>query len=279
MYCFRCGGAISSNDEFCPHCGERIKVNEEVKTTSNSTISMVLGIISCILFWIPFISIPLAVVALVLGIRARKDEHHNFVGIILGVISLVLTIVSIILVILFFRYLISHSNEFIDDMQLDGVIDKYKNYFEDDYEENFELRGNSFTASDGSVLYLNTDNSYIWYLDDDVHDDNYSQGFIRIYEGLDAVEYVVNHLNDFDIGIGDYNNFFKEEKYENDDCYLLVLNCNKVMKNTVESNDVKDVIYYFGYYSYDKKKFNTIHLNNLKRETFSLKKKLGDIDV
>lgn len=84
---------------------KELKANEKGKPSKGQT-SMVLGIISLACILIPFgilASIPLAILAIIFGSQARKDNHNDGkaqAGIILGIVSLGLIALAIFLVIL-----------------------------------------------------------------------------------------------------------------------------------------------------------------------------------
>ena len=51
MYCSKCGKEITSNGEFCEHCGTRIKsVNSSTKNSTLSAIILVIVAIIIVLF-------------------------------------------------------------------------------------------------------------------------------------------------------------------------------------------------------------------------------------
>lgn len=73
---------------------------------TKAIVSLVLGIAGLVLFWVPLIGLVLGIVALVLGLKAKKDSEQQpsvyggkglaLAGLILGVISTVLGLLYLI---------------------------------------------------------------------------------------------------------------------------------------------------------------------------------------
>ena len=110
MYCTNCGNKINKNEKYCTNCGQICnKKNEEnidktltEPTVENDNIPTILGIIACVFFWIPLISIPLAVTSIIIGINQKKITNKTSTGTILGIVSLILTTIAIITIILYY---------------------------------------------------------------------------------------------------------------------------------------------------------------------------------
>lgn len=62
-----------------------------------------------------------------------------------------------------------------------------------------EFTGNSFRASDGSVIYFEEEGSFVWYQDDSDHSDNYYSGTYDVYFGEEAEDYIVNDLAEYGV--------------------------------------------------------------------------------
>lgn len=74
--------------------------------------SMVLGIIALLSVWLWFVSIPLAVIALVLGIIARKNKAGRGMAIAGIITSAIAIVVSAIIVIIFLAFIGGASDAF-----------------------------------------------------------------------------------------------------------------------------------------------------------------------
>ena len=62
-----------------------------------------------------------------------------------------------------------------------------------------EFTGNSFRASDGSVIYFEEEGGFVWYQDDSDHSDNYYSGTYDVYFGEEAEDYIVNDLAEYGV--------------------------------------------------------------------------------
>lgn len=58
------------------------------------------------------------------------------------------------------------------------------------------ISGNSWEAEDGSLLCLNKDGTFHWYCDPNNKNDSYYTGTYTIYNGEDASDYTLEHLDD-----------------------------------------------------------------------------------
>lgn len=117
---------------------------------------------------------------------------------------------------------------------------------------NDQLSNNQFLVSSSlqdtnASLYLNDDNSFIWYIDEFDKNDNYYVGSYEVFNGNRAI----SKSKDFNIDIdriNDKNNY-----------YLLILTVERVASNNnVESNSAK--LIYYGIYDEDN---DSIDLNNI----------------
>ena len=226
MYCINCGNKVNSTDNFCDKCGANLSNNQnnQPKENKSTNVSLILGIIACCLFFIPFISIPLAIIAIILGIANRKE--HKLTGLILGVTSIVLVIIEIIALILFTGFI---TSKIIDSDFLEEIIE----IIEDNTE--LEINGNKFIVSDNSIIEFNLDGNYYWTIDEL----NYNKGSYITYDKLTAYNYAKNNLQ----GFNSYN-------YDIDDFYLIVMMPTEIMMNGSIIKET-NVVYYYGEYEKD----------------------------
>ena len=129
MYCKDCGNKLNPSDKYCTRCGSNlnnIENNNEINNSSfkETNISLVFGITACIFLFIPLFSIPLAITAIILGIINRKKQ--KITGLILGIISIILTIIEFILIIIF-----------INSVVIKGIFPHIEETFNNIIEEHF----------------------------------------------------------------------------------------------------------------------------------------------
>lgn len=74
-------------------------MEENHKTSGKSIASFILGLVGLIAWLLPLFGYPVTIVGIVLGCMARKTEKNglNLAGIILSIITLVLTLINSIL--------------------------------------------------------------------------------------------------------------------------------------------------------------------------------------
>ena len=230
MYCSNCGNQVKSEDKFCERCGIYLNnnvsnINSNVPNQNKSTnTSLVLGIIACCLFFIPFISLPLAIIAIILGIINRKEQ--KITGVILGITSIVLVAVEVVLITLLFNFLIDKVPTYLEDT------------FDELIEEKVEISGNRFIASDNSIIEFYTNGSYYWSLNDV---NNYNKGNYIAYTGTTAYNYAKANLTGF-------NSY----EYDIDDFYLIIMMPTEIMVNG-SIIDETNTVYYYGEYESDDK--------------------------
>ena len=121
MFCTNCGRKLNPGDTFCTGCGCSVKseetlnennlvnafnnnqnlinndfnmnqgVNMEVKNDSKKKISLIMGIISLVIvFLVPILCVPFAIVGIIFGILALKENKKYKAGLILSIVSLLL---------------------------------------------------------------------------------------------------------------------------------------------------------------------------------------------
>lgn len=73
--------------------------NQEPEQKGMSIASLILGIVSLVLFCVWYLSIPCAIIAIILGVMGRKKGGKGMAtaGIVLGAIAIVLVVVVLIL--------------------------------------------------------------------------------------------------------------------------------------------------------------------------------------
>lgn len=103
MYCEKCGHEIKEGSNFCLECGTKLKkmsseVNDNKKANS-ALVSLIIGIIS-----ITFGSflLPLPIVGLIIGLKAKEKTGVRKTGIILNLVSILFSILMWFLLISLF---------------------------------------------------------------------------------------------------------------------------------------------------------------------------------
>lgn len=257
MYCTKCGNKLSTNDKFCTECGhENMEYNTiKVNNNSDSNLFLVFSVIAVVLFWVPIVSIPISIINMV---KSKNSSSRNVV-IPLGVVSIVLSVLFTIIVVgvVLFTYMIADSELDDVDINWDDYVDEFYDYDEDNY---FDIKGYSWLGSDKSVLYLENDMSYVWYLDDSNHSDNYTSGNYYVYMGEEALRYISDRLPEYGITEEKQRELFRRGDYDIEDYYLLILNCTKVYKDGASQENSVGEVPYYGFYDDDRKQLDLVNM-------------------
>ena len=286
MYCVKCGNKLNKDDKFCTKCGSEVKENkaysEYSDNTSNDSLCIVLGIFSLLMFWFPLIGIILGICAIVSAKKYKNENNKNSGGMVLGIIGLVLsivvTVITILGIVFFSLFVTNHHNlenkveEYIDRFGKDFDYDRDDDKDKDNDDSNFSLGNNVWRGSDKSVLYLNEDDSYYWYMNDKEHEDNYFSGTYSVYNGIDAVNYIVKNFADYNFTYDKQMDLFGDGKYNLNNYYLLVLDCDKAVVNGKEDVSAKGVVPYYGFYDEDNESLSLINMKSGNDANFSLYK-------
>lgn len=286
MYCIKCGNELKKEEKYCTNCGTPCEQEEIIENnpqttktnTNDTTISIVLGILSCLFFFIPFISIPLAIVSIITGINNQKEEKKFPLVILLGITSIILSILAIALIIFLVAFTADHIEDFDDDYQKDNIIDNHNDYY-NRQKASIDIKGYSWLADDNSMLYLNSNYTYEWYEKDVDHEDNYHKGKYTTYQGKEAVKYIAENLKEFGLTEEKQNDFFNEGDYDLNNYYLIVLTCEKLKLKGEEKDGNNNVAYYYGLYDEETKKFNGANMATGTKVSFIRKEQLSNIDV
>ena len=228
---------------------------------------------------VPLVSIPLAIISIVTGINQKKKSNKFVVGILLGIISIILTVVIVSLTVWAFVYAIDNINDTKDnDYQIDDIIDNFNDFYKKQTEK-FDIKGYSWLADDNSILYLNSDNTYTWYEKEEISDDNYYKGHFKPYQGEQAIQYIASTLKEFGVTEEEQRRLFQNEFYDIDDYYLIILTCETAKIEGTEKNDVAVESYYYGFYSKIKKRLDLVNMSTANKVGFTQKEKISNIDV
>ena len=270
MYCTNCGNKRENNEKYCINCGTSyIEDNEKTNNSKTKETSLILGIISFILILIPLISIPLAIISIITGIKEKKEGTGSSIGMIFGIISLILSIILCVIITLFIFTIKNWTKDPIENWK--NKIQEYYNYDDENFfnkNKNDDLKGKIWQGSDDSTLYLNENNTYEWYSDDTQKEDNYYMGEFDTYNGLEAIKYIEDNLTKF--------GFFEEKDSENlENYYILILTCKK-SKIDGKENKEETKTYYYGTLNDEKNTISFVNITTRKTIKFNLKDDFND---
>ena len=279
MYCTNCGNKLKDTEHYCTNCGKKITIsnlNNNQTKNNYDILSIIFGFIGIALFWNIIISIPLAIIGIVLGKKHKKETGDKVPGIIISVISLILSS----LVIIFIMVAIIFSSHFLNIFI--NSIENYTPYQSEEYDkyfENYDIQGYSWLGDDNSVLYLEKNKNYIWYQNDNEHTDNYHSGTYQYYNGTDAINYITTNLPQYGITKEEQYELFEDSTYNVSDYYLIIINCNKAVMNGIEQYEVTNAIYYYGFYDKTTNRLELVNMNSNNKAGFIRKDKLKNIDI
>lgn len=251
MYCPNCGNKINNNEIYCSNCGNKI-----TKDTDNKNINIIIPILACVFFWIPIISIPLAIISIIIGFTNNNKKPSL---IILGILSILLSILEIVIIIIFTRYLINGINY---DKIEDKYLDKFNEYYKriEEYTTN-EIKGYSWTTNNNLTIYLYNNNKYSIY-----DNSEKEKGKYELYNGESAIEYIENNLEENSISEDIQKNIIKDKGYTIKDYYLIIF-----------TNDNEIITYYYGFYNNEYLELTNIKNND--KLILNKKEKISDIDI
>ena len=81
MYCSKCGNEIKDGEDFCPKCGKSTHISTENNTNGSSirdgsnVTGFVLGIISCLAWFLPIVGFPVSIIGLIFSVRENKKPR------------------------------------------------------------------------------------------------------------------------------------------------------------------------------------------------------------
>lgn len=124
-----------------------------------------------------------------------------------------------------------------------------------------EISGYSWKATDGSILYLETDGTFKWYRYEKIRNDSYYEGTYSLYNGKKAVDYITEELKEYNVTSKmqmDMIESVEDASLEN--YYCVVLNNDRCIvdgKNTLRE---KTVVPYYGFYYAENEFFDLVNL-------------------
>ena len=253
------------------------------KTHGLGIASFILGICAIISSVFIFPSVLFGILSIIFGIVAlvkKSKKVMPVVGIVLSAVSGIISIFVICLMFLFAGFVDKVNN---DDKLRENIGDKIQQKiekFQDEVDNNAELKkgltqfyndisegitdeldienkidGNSFKASDGSLIEFNDNGTYTWYKDANNKSDNYYVGKYKTYLGDRAVEKIDEKFG------------FNNEAYKHNteilrtDIYFLVLDKEYTVIDGKKEDTVQTVHYALFFYNGDEEKCDGMNLN------------------
>lgn len=168
--------------------------------------AMILGILSLLLFCIPVLGLVLATVAIILGIVAAARSNGKKMGV-SGIVMGSIGLLSYLIILLFFG----------------GVLSSVKENY--DYFSGTAWRN----TTDGSVLYLYSDGTFIRVEEEGVFSDNFYAG------SYDVLRYEDTGLNFSQL----------QEQYDGDYAYDVCLYVKQYVNNGKEQQNIAGTMRYF----------------------------------
>lgn len=259
MYCTNCGKKIEPNNRYCTNCGKKleygIKKNETNKNNTFPNFPLILGAFSLICIPYPKLSIPLAIMSIFLNIQSKKHQKSESIGMILGILSLIITII------------LSLSTLFIVPLAREWINSIDSNEYNNDTPvvTEPELSGYKWIGSDNSTLFLKKDGTFEWNKKEN-NTDQSLYGKYETYNGEEAIQYIEQNLPQY--------KFFNEENNQSSSeqlqyTYLLILN----------SSTTTNPIYFYGQISTDGKNLQLTNLQDNNLVKFKRQDALSGIDI
>lgn len=117
-------------------------------------------------------------------------------------------------------------------------------------------------ASDGSAMVLK-DDTFAWYLDEDVQDDNVYKGTYDVYYGDDAIKYITTDLKDYGITEDELEDQFNRNDNQSKEnlCVFVLHNTSAIVDGEETEFDPYDTPYFGFYYEDDDR--TTLDLANM----------------
>lgn len=240
--------------------------------------SLVLGIISFVLGFIPYVNIIViipAIAGLILGIisiankKKREDGKSRkglgIAGLILNGVALIVITVSVAIFIVnpintlqtpigkYSSSAQSNDSESNDELNeaLGDIYDALSESVKDQIDDNRfdDVSGNKWQMDDNSLLVLNNDNTFYWYQDSSVLTDNYYIGTYSVYQGENAIRYIANELDEYGLTEEEQRGSIERgPKYHVYNYYCLVLENEECIMDGKNVLDAPVTTPYWGFY-------------------------------
>ena len=108
MYCRKCGNKVNDGNKFCTKCGFDLsqnninKQNKKSNADGKAVASLIIGFISLFLsFTLSILLFPLELIGLILGITSKTSCSEKTAGIVINIVSMVISVLTFIALIVF----------------------------------------------------------------------------------------------------------------------------------------------------------------------------------
>ena len=224
--------------------GQRYSKGKQTSSPSGLAIaSFVVGLISVLISCcfggvLGFVSLILGIVSLV---RKENGKGFSIAGIILSVISILITILTVMLMVI--GWISTDEMEGYDDIvsNIEAVSGTGEDIFE----------GKAFVGIDQSEICFDSKDGYVYYLDRSEHKNNRYQGTYTYYNGEEAASYlakdILSDLKAYKDVSALEEAFSGVKNCKQDELYCLVLDVEKRIMDG-QTQDGGEELVYFGYY-------------------------------
>lgn len=263
MYCTSCGRERKKNENYCTSCGHKFEERKEEfqsreigpKITNYQSEAPIIltGVLSLVFWYFPFFSITLAIASICLGITYFHKNHKFSIGSILGIVTIIVTI----LLFLATLFVVPLYNTITNEIEFPEIEER-----EDSASKQVNLTDYSWQGSDKSILTFENNSRFVW----QKSSQNTLEGKYQIYNGIDVINYITTHLEEFGLTSEEGSEYFKEKSSRLENHYLLILSTSS------------ETTYLYGILS-EEKNLSLKDIKSKEEFNFTIKEKLGSVDV
>lgn len=198
--------------------------------------SLVLGILSLVLCCVygGFLGILGLIFGIVSLVKKESKMGMAIAGIITSSFGLVYGILMVMATVMMVRYGIEGFDEEMVSQLVEEMYDMENGEAElivepesveeteatesiEDVSEEDPFAGKSFVMGDESVIYFEVDGTFVWYQNDEDHDDYYFVGTYDCYRAEFAESYIVTYLGEYGVTESELGDLY--DRNENSDLY------------------------------------------------------------
>ena len=228
-----------------------------------SIVSLVLGIMSIVLCCV-YGGI-FGIAGLVFGIIScvRHEAKHGMAigGIITSAVGMVLFIFVIVFHFVMFQ---SITDYLLENYEAELNMGQEWYYAEPGDEDPFA--GYRFVAGDDSVIYFENDGSFLWYQDDEEHEDNYYQGTYTTYCGETAIEVLIYEMTEYGVTQQEMDDYFARNAdnhiYSEENFIVLTLRTEQAVIDGEEQERVPYERNYMGFFPEDYGYYDAVNMDS-----------------
>lgn len=233
--------------------------------------SLVLGIISLVLCCVygGFLGIPGLIFGIVSLVKKESRMGMAIAGIITSSLGLVYGILMVMATVLMVQYGIEGFNEEMVSQLVEEMYGMESGEEElivetetteepetaegaGDVSEEDPFAGKSFVMGDESVIYFEADGTFVWYQDDEDHEDDYFVGTYDCYRAEFAQSYIVTYLGEYGVTEEELADLYERNEdsdlYTDDNFTCLVLHNESAISDGEEQITEPYDTNYMGFY-------------------------------